>query len=258
VARFVRYLFSAGGASLVPFAAALWVLARPGSRRARRTLLVTTLFYALASIYAIGHRIDRLLVIGLQPFSRHDVRPGPTALVLLGSGSFTATDWRGERFSIPDGAAALRVIEAVRVFELTGARWVISSGGLVDPRDEDAPSGATMREALVRLGVPADRILVEIESRTTHEEAVIVAPMLAKLGVEHTVLVTSDTHMRRSLGAFRAQGVDAIPAIARHRQDTTMWLGRYVPSDVGLHETGAAVHEILGIMYYAARGWYRF
>ena len=32
--------------------------------------------------------------------------------------------------------------------------------------------------------------------------------------VDHVVLVTSPTHMRRSLATFRAEGITAIPAIA--------------------------------------------
>jgi uncharacterized SAM-binding protein YcdF (DUF218 family) len=257
VTKLVWYLFSGGGAVVVTFAAALWVLARPSSRLARRALFIAAFGYTLASVHVIGHRLDRLLVAGFKPFSASDVPRGRTALVVLGSGSFTATDWNGTRFSMPDGAAALRVLETARVFRLTNADWVISSGGLVDPRDQDDPSGLTMRDALVRLGVPAERIIVEIESRNTHDEAVVVAAILAKLGAEHTVLVTSDVHMRRSLGTFRAQGVDAIPAIARHRQDTEMWLGRFIPSEAGLDETGAVAHEILGLAYYAVRGWYR-
>jgi len=50
--------------------------------------------------------------------------------------------------------------------------------------------------------------------RTTHDEAVLVAPMLKRLGVQRTILVTSAIHMPRSLGTFRAAGVDAIPAPA--------------------------------------------
>ena len=37
-----------------------------------------------------------------------------------------------------------------------------------------------MKEALVRLGVPPDRILMETESRNTYTEALVVAPMLRK------------------------------------------------------------------------------
>ena len=82
--------------------------------------------------------------------------------------------------------------------------------------------------------------------------------MLPKLNVEHLVLVTSDDHMRRSLGAFRAAGIRAIPAIVREPFPPRSWQEWVVPSDRGLWDASMLAHEILGIGYYAARGWYRF
>jgi len=258
VTNFVWYVFSAGGAVTGLLVGAVWVIARPSSRRARRTLLALAAGYTLASTYLVGHGIDRLLAAGYEPISRRGLPNGRTAIVVLGSGAYTAIDWDDNAVTTLDIQASMRVIEAARVFRLTNAEWVISSGGLVEVTDNDEPSGTAMRDALVRLGVPAERILVEVDSRTTHDEAVIVASMLAKLDAEHVILVTSDIHMRRSLGAFRAVGINAVPAIARHRQDSTLWLGRYLPSEAGLHETADAAHEIIGIVYYAARGWFVF
>src|SRR6185295_8970327 len=99
--------------------------------------------------------------------------------------------------------------------------------------------GITLRDAMVTLGVPAARLIVETESRDTHDEAVIVAPMLRNLDVEHVVLVTSGTHMRRSLGTFRAQGIRAIPAIARDPLTAIAWSDWVLPSDLGLWKSSS-------------------
>jgi uncharacterized SAM-binding protein YcdF (DUF218 family) len=196
-------------------------------------------------------------VAGFRPLSTHNLPQGPTAIVVLGSGTFTARDWEERRLAILDRPAASRLLEAYRVFTMTDAAWVISSGGLPIPSDREEPGGATMRDALIRLGVPAARILVETISRTTRDEAVIVRDMLAPLDVQTVILVTSDVHMRRSLGAFRAQGILAVPAIARHPRANMPWIGWLLPSASGLDEAGDVWHEILGIAYYSARGWYR-
>jgi len=115
-----------------------------------------------------------------------------------------------------------------------------------------------MSRLLQQLGVPAERVVTETASRNTREEAVVVASMLPNLKVEHLVIVTSDDHMRRSLGAFRAAGIRAIPAIARAPFPPRSWHEWVVPSDRGLGESSKVAHEILGIGYYAVRGWYRF
>ena len=112
-------------------------------------------------------------------------------------------------------------------------------------------------DQLVRIGIPSERIVVESDSQTTHEEAVLVAPMLKSLGAERVVLVTSDIHMLRSLGAFRAYGVDAVPAIAPATSAGEPLRARIVPSESGLGRARAVAHEVFGMIYYVARGWWK-
>lgn len=62
--------------------------------------------------------------------------------------------------------------------------------------------------------------------------------------------------MRRSLGAFRAQGWQPSPAVAPDphvRDPIGVWI---VPTDIGLRLSGEVVHELVGIPYYAVRGWW--
>ena len=62
--------------------------------------------------------------------------------------------------------------------------------------------------------------------------------------------------MRRALGAFRAEGVAAIPAIAQEF-DRHVSLGRLLlPSDDGLWTASTNAHEVLGLTYYWIRGWW--
>ena len=201
--------------------------------------------------YAVG----RLLVAGLHEFGPADVPREPAAIVVLGAGNTTIRGWQGGHFSILEPAGGSRVLEAIRVYRLMGGPPIVSSGGLLAPDPMDEPSGITMRDALVRLGIPAARIVVETRSRNTHEEAVTVGAILRTLQIGRSVLVTSDIHMRRSIGAFRAQGVDAIPAIA---PDPDLPIPAYewiVPTGRGLGRSREVVHELLGLVYYAARGW---
>ena len=136
-----------------------------------------------------------------------------------------------------DAAGADRALEAARIFRLINPEWIISSGGSVGTMDRDAPGGRVMGDVLIRLGVPSSRILLELDSQTTHDEAVFIKPMLERLNVEHVVLITSDYHMRRSVGTFRAVGVAIIPAVARSSHWAAPWNITFIPSEAGLMET---------------------
>jgi uncharacterized SAM-binding protein YcdF (DUF218 family) len=253
----VRYLLSAGGVILAFLLASVWVFLSCRPRRPRRVLLALALAFTLCSIYGLQIAVARVLVGSLEPFQQRHAVPGRrTAVVILGSGSVEVEDWDGRTFSAADRSALSRVLEASRVFRLIEPAIVISSGGDPHPERGRPPTGETMRDTLVMLGVPADRIMVETRSRTTREEALVVAPMLQAQGVEQVVLVTSETHMRRSLGVFRAAGVTAIPAIAQeYPRSETSWVDLLFPSDEGLWFASANAHEVIGIAYYWLRGW---
>ena len=258
MAPLVNLIFSVSGILISLLVGVLWLGAFPTSKRPRRFLSFVAVGYTLSAIYAIDYGVSRLLVIGFRPFTASDVPAGRTAIVVLGAGSFTARDWKGNEYSMVDGSAASRVLEAARVYKLVDPALVISSGGRVRPGDLHVPTAIAMHDALVQLGIPASRITVQAESRNTHEEASRDVQILAALNIEHVVLVTSEIHMRRSLGTFRAEGLAAIPAIARDPYLARSWDEWIVPGDLGLWTSGSVAHEIFGIMEYIARGWYRF
>ncbi len=255
--QLIWYFFSTGGIVVAVLAATFWLRLRPHSAKARRFLSLVVGVYAVLSIYGIGEGVGRLLIIDIHPLAAGDIPPGRTAIVVLGSGGFTARDWAGATYTIVDDVDATRTLEAARVFRMVDAEWVISSGGKSHPDDPDEASGITMRNAMEGLGIPAARLIAETDSRDTHDEAVILAPILRQLDVEHVVLVTSGTHMRRSLGTFRAQGIRAIPAIARDPYAARSWSDWILPSDLGLWKSSSVMHEIVGLVYYTARGWYK-
>jgi uncharacterized SAM-binding protein YcdF (DUF218 family) len=250
------FLFSTGGLVVAVLAAVGWVYARPKSRAARVFLAGVALGYALVSVYAVPHAFERWIGAPFHPLTREDVPPGRNVVVLLGSGSYRRLDWSDGKLSVPDPIGLERTLEAARVYRLVQPDFVISSGGVIEPEVPEDPSGETMKDTLVRLGVPPDRIIVERQSTNTRDEAQLVAAMLPSLGVEHVILVTSVIHMRRAAGMFRAVGIEAIPAIARPPDyaDSTR---RFLPTDRGLRMSALVVHEVAGLTYYWLKGWYK-
>lgn len=251
------FVFSGGGAIVFLALAAGWVAVSPGSKTARRVLMALGAAYWLASADATADVLRGLMAAPYAPLTRADVPAGRTAVVLLGSGGYGALDWDGRQFAVVDRIGAARLLEAARVFQLVGADYIVSSGGVGVVSRRARSAGVVMADALVSLGVPRDRIVVEAESTNTRDEAVIIREMLKSRPVDHLVLVTSQFHMLRSVGTFRAVGLDTIPAVAREPEDYETWWGKAVPSDKALVETGLAAHEVMGIVVYALRGWYR-
>lgn len=255
LAQLVWFVFSAGGLTVALCAAVILLLTRPRSQSVRRAALAAAAFYLLASIYALPQAAGRLLANGYRPLGAEDLPRGPITIVVLGAGSRTVQDWDGRRFSMPDPHAASRALEAARVFRMVPAATVISSGGLLSPDAPGTPTGEAMAVALRQMGVPGERLTVETESRNTRDEAVVIARMLHERP-STIVLVTTDVHMRRSVGAFAAAGLRVVPAIAQTPDVDLPERRRWLPSNDGLGYSGLIAHELLGLAYYAARGWF--
>ncbi len=250
------FLFSTSGPIVALIITAIWLWRRPSSTMARRGAIAVATGYALASVHVVPFGVSRLLTLGYHQFTANDIGRGTTAVVLLGGGDEIVEGWT-DQITVTTPIEAARVLEASRVFRLISPAWIISSGGKPDPLDPGEASSLTMRDELVRLGVPQGRILLESTSRNTHDEAVLIAPMLESLGIQQVVLVTSDTHMRRSLGAFRAVGVNAVPAIAPDPRLPIRWFWWVLPSHQALELSSEVSHELLGIPYYWLRGRWR-
>ncbi len=252
----VRFFFSTSGVVFALAVAALWMWRRPQSPGARRFLFGAAAAYALISTYAAPAMVSRALTAGYHKFTAAEAPHGTTALVVLGARTYTVGGWEDSATLMSDVEAA-RVLEAWRVFRLIRPAVVITSGGPPTPDDRSRPSGLNIHDELVRLGIPDAQIIVDIASHDTHDSAVVIPPILRTKGIEHLVLVTSDTHMRRSLGTFRAQGWNAVPAIAPDPNVERDWYDRLLPSPYGLDLSQQVTHEFVGLPYYWLRGWWR-
>lgn len=65
-----------------------------------------------------------------------------------------------------------------------------------------------LREALVADGVPEARIVRELCSLSTRENALFTTRLLALRGVHHAIVVTCAWHMQRALALFTRAGLD--------------------------------------------------
>jgi uncharacterized SAM-binding protein YcdF (DUF218 family) len=101
---------------------------------------------------------------------------------------------------------------------------------------------------LLAQGIPREVFVLEKRSTSTHENAIETARLVQSLP-GRKVLLTSDFHMLRALGAFRKLGIDVTPmAVPDVLHATEHWPGRF-PA----FETMAT--ESAKIAYYELHGW---
>lgn len=169
-------------------------------------------------------------------------------IVVLGGGVISGvTDISGRGF--PAGATLSRLVTAIRLHRTTGATIIFSGGRVFAKQDAEAP---VAKRILTDLGMAADRIIVEDQSRDTMENARFVKEICLKGNWRKPILVTSASHMERALRAFRKAGmeVNPYPADFLITPEPTYGWPDFLPSASSLARTTFALHEYLGILFY--------
>ncbi|HHL40759.1 MAG TPA: envelope biogenesis factor ElyC [Deltaproteobacteria bacterium] len=136
-------------------------------------------------------------------------------------------------------AALIRTVEGVRLYKRLGRARLILSGGSFS---ETKPSELMARLA-VELDVAADDLIVEKQSLNTHEEAVLLKPLLED---RRFLLVTSASHMPRAMALFRAQGLDPVAVPTGHLVSRERSVG--LPSAKGVEMAERAFYEYFGLL----------
>jgi uncharacterized SAM-binding protein YcdF (DUF218 family) len=137
----------------------------------------------------------------------------------------------------------VRMMEALRLRKgMPGAKLVLS-GGTVDRRI--MPSADAMNIFALEQGVPKESIILERDSLDTADEADLLKDVLAG---SPFILVTSASHMPRSLMIFRRLGLKPIPAPADFEVKELIFTFRSAfPKAGALEQSTRAVHEYFGI-----------
>ncbi len=152
-------------------------------------------------------------------------------------------------------SASLRILEAARVYKLIGARFVIVSGGIADAMLELRPEGEQMAAALVLAGVPADRILLDLHAKNTHDHPKTTRPILEANHIRQFVIVTSPPHMRRALAVFRAAGFDPVSSVSLLRSEQLDPPPLFLPNDDSSSLSDQSLYEYGAWVLYWWRGW---
>ena len=138
-----------------------------------------------------------------------------------------------------------RLVEGIRIHRLLPESRLVLSGGAAF----DRVSGAeVMARAAAVMDVRGDSIILEKCSRDTADQARLVHEIV---GTERCILVTSASHMPRSMFLFQKSGMNPIPAPTDYRVKKRQKIspGIFFPSAGNLRKMEIAFHEYLGLAW---------
>ena len=232
---------------LFTFAAVLFVAARLLGVRARWPALLGVTVAYLASTPLVGETAlswhqtaPPLTAQALQPPDAG----GPGAVVILSAGLRTHALGAGQPRL--DSLSTTRLLYGAEVAERTELPVLVTGGAWAGTGRRIAPEMARF----LRRWSEAEVRWTEARARDTWENARESARLLRDAGIDQVYLVTHAWHMPRSAYAFRAHGINVVPAPTGFIEPPDLNMRSLVPTPDGVQTAYWATHEALGRIYY--------
>lgn len=147
--------------------------------------------------------------------------------------------------------AASRLVETAILYKAGKINKVVISGGAVyNDRPTEAPF---LKKKLIDIGLPADDIIIEQQSRTTLENAAYTKLLLDSLKMHGPfVLITSAMHMKRAEKVFTKAGITVIGYPSHYTSlDRKFYLLDYIiPKAYVIDNWGGLLKEVVGLWGY--------
>lgn len=169
-------------------------------------------------------------------------------IVILGSGH--TSDARLPKNSQLAESALARLVEAIRLKRiLPHCTIILSGGGYFDP----VPHAEIVENVAYTLGLRKQDLYLETHSKDTKDEAKIIKDIVGK---DPFILVSSASHLPRSVALFKKQGLSPIPAPVGYmvKKRTNLSPGDFFPTVAALRKTQRAFYEYMGIGWAKLRG----
>ncbi len=125
---------------------------------------------------------------------------------------------------------------------------IILSGGASFGR---LPDAEVMKQVLEELGVDRSKIITEVRSRDTYENALYVKEICERRGFRRLLLITSAYHMPRAVETFKRTGLEVVPYPTDFKRDNKYSLYSLLPRAGVLADSYKALREYLGGLAYS-------
>lgn len=219
--------------------------------RWRRTGAVLVAIAAAGFAAVAVTPLPEWLIVPLEDrFPRPQLPDRIDGLIVLGGAVDVAVTRARNAPTVNDSAE--RVIEAAALARRYPAATIVLSGG-EGLRGIGWNEAAPTRDMLASLGVPANRMVLEIRSRNTIENAEDSFDLVHPQPGQHWLLITSAFHMPRAVGCFRHVGWRVIPYPVDYRTAPSVMGRDYFLAD-RLPIVELAVKEWIGLAAYYAMG----
>lgn len=228
---------------------------RASYRGASRPVFVVGVWLAVFLLFAAPIIVNPLLMALEEQYPESLVCEAGSHLVMLGGGIDSRVESVRE-FGHMSQATISRATAAARIAEREPALRMVAAGGAV----KHIAEADLIASYWITLGVEEHRIVREVQSSNTRENAINVALLLNAETIEGPVrLVTSALHMPRAVMTFRKvlseQGVElcAVSVDREAKTDTPWWA--VMPQTTTLWKFDKLFHEIVALAVYRLRGW---
>lgn len=180
-------------------------------------------------------------------FENQDIKD--VKLVVVLGGGHTSDDRLSATGQIGPSSLS-RLVEGIRIHRLLdNSKLILSGGSGFDP----VPNAKVMARVALDLGLTEKELVLESESKDTKDQAQF---LKETIGNEKFVLVTSASHMPRSMALFKKLGMQPIPAPTDYtvKESQRLSPGSFFPSAGNIVKVERAIHEYLGMIWAEFRG----
>lgn len=186
-------------------------------------------------------------------------KDGVGGIIILG-GAIEGGEIAVDRGEISIYSSAERVTKAFELIRQNPSLPFIFSGY----SSRISPKGISEADAFKQLvkeqGLSQEMAHYENRSRNTYENVLYMKPMIQEFGLKKDagelkpwLLITSASHMYRSVKIFQKQGIEVIPVPVDYQTATTLHWGEFDFED-GVQNWNKLVHEVIGLVGYWVTG----
>ena len=143
----------------------------------------------------------------------------------------------------------VRLVEGIRLHrKLSNSKLLLSGGSAFSSTSE----ASIMAKMAMTLGIEKKELVIESESKDTKDQASLIHNII---GNDKFILVTSASHMFRSMALFQTKGMSPVPAPIGYRvkQIQKISPSMFFPSAKAIDKMERVVYEYLGMAWTTLR-----